>query len=114
MYRMQTARLSVYFKEPQFTVSKRSQAYGITNLIAICGGLLSLFLGVSLLSIVEILYFCTLRMWRSLRVRQQTAHVLAAYQTDWPEPIFVEPTKQEPDPVYPDLNQLQHASIQFE
>ncbi|XP_041982502.1 uncharacterized protein LOC121735666 [Aricia agestis] len=55
--------LKIFFKEGQFITSKRSELYGRSDFIANCGGLLGLFLGFSLLSAVEILYFSTLRIW---------------------------------------------------
>lgn len=64
---MHPARLSIFFKENQFITSKRSELYGPTDFLANCGGLLGLFMGVSLLSIVEIIYFCTLRFCCSIR-----------------------------------------------
>lgn len=68
-YRMQPARLAIFFKENQFITSKRSELYGRTDFVANCGGLLGLFMGVSLLSIVEIIYHITLRLCCSLRKR---------------------------------------------
>jgi hypothetical protein len=41
--------------------------YGPTDFLANCGGLLGLFLGVSVISIVEIFYFCTIRIYFNLR-----------------------------------------------
>ncbi|GAB0099479.1 pickpocket protein 28 [Sergentomyia squamirostris] len=67
---VQLARLSIFFKETQFITSKRSELYGPTDFLANCGGLLGLFMGVSLLSIVEIIYFCTLRLICNLRMRK--------------------------------------------
>lgn len=66
---MQPARLAIFFKENQFITSKRSELYGRTDFVANCGGLLGLFMGVSLLSIVEIIYHITLRLCCSLRKR---------------------------------------------
>lgn len=66
---MQPARLSIYFKENQFITSRRSELYGSTDFLAAIGGLLGLFMGVSVLSIVEIIYFCTLRLCCNLRSR---------------------------------------------
>lgn len=51
----------VFFKEAQFITSRRSELYGQTDFLANCGGLLGLFMGFSILSLVEILYFLTLR-----------------------------------------------------
>ncbi|KAL9703314.1 hypothetical protein quinque_006832 [Culex quinquefasciatus] len=64
----QMARLGVYYKESQFITSRRSELYGLTDFLANCGGLLGLCMGVSLLSLVELLYFCLVRpvvLWRN-------------------------------------------------
>lgn len=66
---MQPARLAIFFKDKQFITSKRSELYGPTDFIANCGGLLGLFMGVSLLSVVEIVYHFTLRVCCNLRKR---------------------------------------------
>ncbi|XP_030376071.1 pickpocket protein 28 [Scaptodrosophila lebanonensis] len=57
----QMSRLSIYFKESQFITSKRSELYGVTDFLANCGGIFGLFIGFSLLSLVEVLYHFTLR-----------------------------------------------------
>ncbi|XP_013199333.2 pickpocket protein 28-like [Amyelois transitella] len=68
----QCSRVAVFFKEPQFITSRRSELYGQTDFLANCGGLLGLFMGFSLLSLAEILYFLTLRLvcvlWRRRKV----------------------------------------------
>ncbi|XP_065086994.1 pickpocket protein 28-like [Ochlerotatus camptorhynchus] len=64
---IQLARLTIYFKEAQFITSKRSELYGVTDFLANCGGLLGLFMGVSLLSLAEIIYFCSIRPFTILR-----------------------------------------------
>jgi acid-sensing ion channel, other len=43
------------------------ETYTVTQFLAICGGLLGLFLGVSLLSLIEIIYFATLRLFWIIR-----------------------------------------------
>lgn len=58
---MSYAYIMLFFKEDHFIALKRAELFGITDFIANCGGLLGLFMGVSLLSIVEIIYFCTIR-----------------------------------------------------
>uniref|UniRef100_A0A1I8Q4T2 Uncharacterized protein n=1 Tax=Stomoxys calcitrans TaxID=35570 RepID=A0A1I8Q4T2_STOCA len=58
--------LWIYFKEPQFITSRRSELYGITDLLANFGGVCGLFVGVSLLSVVEIFYHFTLRLWSNM------------------------------------------------
>ncbi|XP_061379370.1 pickpocket protein 28-like isoform X2 [Danaus plexippus] len=57
------SRVSIFFKEDQFITSRRSELYGQTEFLANVGGLLGLFLGFSILSLAEILYFLTLRIW---------------------------------------------------
>ncbi|XP_047984439.1 pickpocket protein 28-like [Leguminivora glycinivorella] len=61
------SRLEIYFKEPRFVSMRRSELFGLTDFLANCGGLLGLFLGFSFLSLVEIFYFCTLRLWCTLK-----------------------------------------------
>lgn len=53
----------IFFRDSQFITSKRSELYGQTDFLANCGGLLGLFMGVSILSLVEVLYFFTIRVW---------------------------------------------------
>ncbi|XP_058827730.1 pickpocket protein 28-like [Topomyia yanbarensis] len=55
------SRLGIYYKEAQFIASKRSELFGLTDFLANCGGLLGLCMGVSLLSLVELVYFCSVR-----------------------------------------------------
>lgn len=53
--------MTIFFKDDDFIFSKRSELYNFTDFIANFGGILGLFLGVSLLSIVEIIYFIAFR-----------------------------------------------------
>ncbi|XP_069695430.1 pickpocket protein 28-like isoform X2 [Periplaneta americana] len=59
--------VSIYFKDKQFITSQRSELYGTTDFLANCGGLLGLFLGFSILSLVELVYFFTLRLCCNIR-----------------------------------------------
>lgn len=63
-------RIFISFKDEQFFASRRSEIYGKTDFIANCGGIMGLFMGVSLLSIVEMVYFSTLRLGCNLRKRR--------------------------------------------
>lgn len=47
------SRLSVFFFEPHVTTLQRIESQTYTDFFANCGGLLGLFLGVSVLSIIE-------------------------------------------------------------
>ncbi|XP_048479070.1 pickpocket protein 28-like [Plutella xylostella] len=63
----------VYYKQERFPSIRRSELFGVTDVVANCGGLLGLFLGFSFLSIVEIVYFTTLRLFCQIRRRRQLA-----------------------------------------
>uniref|UniRef100_A0A1A9WD09 Pickpocket protein 28 n=1 Tax=Glossina brevipalpis TaxID=37001 RepID=A0A1A9WD09_9MUSC len=80
LYGAKKSRLSIFFKEAQFLTSKRSELYGTTEFLANCGGLLGLFMGVSTLSIVEILYFCTVRLATNLRMRHKKRKEIQNYE----------------------------------
>lgn len=67
LYRLQFSSLSIFFKENQFITSKRSELVGLTDFVSSCGGLLGLFMGVSILSIVEFIYYFSLRLFCSIR-----------------------------------------------
>ncbi|XP_030745226.1 pickpocket protein 28-like [Sitophilus oryzae] len=58
----QITRINIFFKEQQFITSERNELYGTTDFLANCGGILGLFTGFSFLSIVEIVYFLSLRL----------------------------------------------------
>lgn len=53
--------VSIYFKHDDFIFSKRSEFFSSTDFIANFGGILGLFLGVSILSVVEVIYFIAFR-----------------------------------------------------
>ncbi|KAK5641662.1 hypothetical protein RI129_010209 [Pyrocoelia pectoralis] len=64
---MHLSRLRIFFKDVQFMTSERNELYGQTEFWANCGGLLGLFTGFSLISLIEILYFCTLRLFCNVK-----------------------------------------------
>lgn len=57
---------SIYFGSDEFIAYKRSESYGTVGLLSNIGGLLGLFLGLSVLSIIETVYFFTLRLFNDL------------------------------------------------
>ncbi|KAF2892978.1 hypothetical protein ILUMI_13195 [Ignelater luminosus] len=57
------SRLQIFFKDMQFITSERNELYGNMDFLASCGGLLGLFIGFSFISIVEILYYISLRLF---------------------------------------------------
>lgn len=62
-----SSKLFISFKEHHFISLNRSEAYTIADTIASCGGLLGLFMGVSVLSVIELLYYFTLRLCCKMR-----------------------------------------------
>lgn len=66
---LKVGRIAISFKNEQYFSLRRSELYGRNDFIAGCGGILSLFMGVSILSIVEILYSVTIRLYYNLRSR---------------------------------------------
>ncbi len=61
-------KIQIYFSEPvsaihvmfaqnQFDVKKRSERFGFIDFISNCGGLMGLFMGISILSIAEIVHY---------------------------------------------------------
>ncbi|CAO1415887.1 unnamed protein product [Diamesa hyperborea] len=53
--------VTIYIKDDDFIALKRSEFYGWTDFLSNCGGLFGLFMGFSILSLVEIMYYFTLR-----------------------------------------------------
>lgn len=64
---MRPSVVTIYFRVYEVSTLMRSEVYTMSNFLAICGGLLGLFLGVSVLSIIEFFYFSTLRLYLTLR-----------------------------------------------
>lgn len=52
----------VYFRDSEFLGIIRYQGYGIVDFLSSLGGLLGIMIGASVLSIIELFYFFTLRM----------------------------------------------------
>lgn len=62
--------LTISFKDNEFLTLKREEVYTLTGFISTCGGLLSLFMGISLLSIAEIIFHCTIGFCAKLSARK--------------------------------------------
>ncbi|XP_057654111.1 pickpocket protein 28-like [Diorhabda carinulata] len=62
------SELIVFFKNSDFIFSQRNALYGPLDFLANFGGLLGLFTGFSLLSLMEIIYFLTLRIFCNCRL----------------------------------------------
>jgi amiloride-sensitive sodium channel len=67
-FRTHMSQLQIFFKANQFITSERNELFGPTDFLANCGGLLGLFTGFSFLSLVEILYYCTLRLFCNIKL----------------------------------------------
>jgi acid-sensing ion channel, other len=61
-----SSSLSIYFASDEFVVLKRHESFGAVTLVSNIGGLLGLFLGVSILSVVEIFYYFVIRFINNL------------------------------------------------
>lgn len=55
------SKMVISFRETDFIPLLRSEINSLSEMIANCGGLMGLFMGVSLLSLVELIYYCTMR-----------------------------------------------------
>ncbi|KAH8296948.1 hypothetical protein KR044_001339 [Drosophila immigrans] len=80
------SRLTVYFKERQFTAIKRTILFGVSTLISNCGGIFGLFMGISSLSFIELVYFFCMRICGSCRDRRKRQAI---------HPIFPEDQKEQ-------------------
>lgn len=58
---MNPSVLTIFFKSSHFIPIQRSESFSKTDLVANCGGILGLFMGFSLISMAELLYYCTVR-----------------------------------------------------
>jgi acid-sensing ion channel, other len=66
------ASMTIYFDDDEFIVLRRYASYEFVNFISHIGGILGLFLGVSILTAVEVFYFFVIRSINSL-LRTETA-----------------------------------------
>lgn len=60
------ASAAIYFGSEEYSGFKRYASYSTVSLLSNIGGFLGLFLGVSLLSVIETIYFFTLRFFNDL------------------------------------------------
>lgn len=63
--------LSLSFKKRKFLALKRVEAYSITNRLAACGGLLGLFMGISLLSLIEMIVYCVVNVAKKFTAKKK-------------------------------------------
>ncbi|KAG5867983.1 hypothetical protein JTB14_023134 [Gonioctena quinquepunctata] len=58
----------IFFKRNQFVTMDRNELFGATDFLANFGGLLGLFVGFSLLSLIEMFYYATLRIMCNIKL----------------------------------------------
>uniref|UniRef100_A0A1I8M197 Amiloride-sensitive sodium channel n=1 Tax=Musca domestica TaxID=7370 RepID=A0A1I8M197_MUSDO len=63
--------LTIYFKNNQFIATKRSKLFSFYDLLSNCGGIGGLFIGFSLLSIAEVLFHFTMRLWANWKTKKE-------------------------------------------
>ncbi|XP_015594264.1 pickpocket protein 28 [Cephus cinctus] len=86
------AVVHLFFVDSQFTKYVKNELFGFTEFLSSTGGLLGLFMGFSFLSVVEIIYFVSLRVWcRLYRTKQTPGQTL----------LHVHPVNQNTNVVYP-------------
>ncbi|EDW00649.1 pickpocket protein 28 [Drosophila grimshawi] len=87
------SRLTVYFKEHQFTAIKRTILFGVSTLISNCGGIFGLFMGISSLSFIELVYFFSMRICGSCSQRRKRKAMRQLLPPDQKEPdeVTLEP-----------------------
>lgn len=73
---MQASSIAIFFRDHEVETLRRSARYTYTDFLAVCGGLLGLFLGVSTLSIIEFIYYATLRLYWTFQQRKEKTAVV--------------------------------------
>lgn len=74
--RLSSSQLLIYFKASTFIPQERNELFGTFDFLANVGGLLGLFIGFSLLSMIEFIYFLSLRIICNVKM----------YKTWWGKP----------------------------
>lgn len=70
-------KVSIVIKEQHYHATTRSELYGkmeLLDFIATCGGVLNLFLGISLLNVIELIYIATIRRSCNLHIMKKCSH----------------------------------------
>lgn len=67
----------ISFREEVLIPSKRAEINNFIDFLANAGGLFGLFMGASLLSIIELIYYFTLRIFYTKRAQQRTKRLAA-------------------------------------
>lgn len=75
--------MKIWFKEQQFISINRMATNTISEFISSCGGLLGLFMGISLLSMIEFIYFFTLRLGCKIKRKEIVWSSSNLHLTKW-------------------------------
>ena len=67
---MLVSKVVIHFKDEQFIRSERNLLKTPIEVFAEFGGLLSLCVGFSIVGVIEVVYYCTLRMY--LKMKKQS------------------------------------------
>ncbi|XP_022193624.1 pickpocket protein 28 isoform X2 [Nilaparvata lugens] len=73
-----TGSVNVVFTEAYFITKERKELYGKTEFLSNCGGTLGLFLGFSVLSLVEVIYYISLYFSNKRRILLSQAPSMAS------------------------------------
>lgn len=72
-FSIQLSKIRIHYKSKKVLTLKRSEFYGEAAFLANCGGFLGLFMGFSILSLVEIFYYSTIRTLCNYFMRKRVA-----------------------------------------
>jgi hypothetical protein len=84
--------IHVMFAQNQFDVKRRSERYGFIDFISNCGGLMGLFMGISILSFVEIAHYLLYFIYQlvcNFDFRRQDNRVYSLKQWNVWECVFI-------------------------
>ncbi|RZF36224.1 hypothetical protein LSTR_LSTR008550 [Laodelphax striatellus] len=73
-----TGSVNVIFTEAYFIIKERKELFGKTEFLSSCGGTLGLFLGFSVLSLVEVIYYISLYFSNKRRILLSQASSMAS------------------------------------
>uniref|UniRef100_A0A1B0D0V6 Uncharacterized protein n=1 Tax=Phlebotomus papatasi TaxID=29031 RepID=A0A1B0D0V6_PHLPP len=83
--------IRIYFQRNTFIPFQRSELYGLTEFLASCGGILGLFMGVSVLSLAELFYFFPIRYLWNRSLEKSMAGQKVRPNVEYPRMIAVSP-----------------------
>ncbi|GLH08173.1 Sodium channel protein Nach, partial [Gryllus bimaculatus] len=74
-FKKNMAIVHLFFVESQYTSHLKGELFGFTEFLSSTGGLLGLFMGFSFMSLVEVVYHITLRLWCAVRKNRRNLHL---------------------------------------